>query len=472
MSPRNLQPLLEPRSIAVIGASGDASKPGNVLLRNLLAGGFPGTIVPVNRRGGEICGLPAVTSISEAPAEIDLAYVILPRHLVLEAAQECAARGVKALAVMAAGFAEADDWGRKEQERLSALAAEYDIPVIGPNAIGMVTMGGAQRGTFVQFDSWRDGRVAIGAQSGVFAGAIAQREMTKRVGGLGIRHSVSMGNKSGVTEVDLLAAFADDPTVGVIGLYLESLADPAAFFELAARVKRVRPVVVLKAGRTQSGARASAAHTGSLMTDDAVFDQLARQHGIVRAQDEEEFVAFLDAFSKSPVPSGPGVGLLTLSGALGVIAADLASAHGLEVAEYRAETLGRLAALVPDWQAVGNPADLWTGVDRDPRAAIIDGLDAALGEPGVDQVLGVLLADPVADFEGFREAFAELIAAHPDTGLHLVVLGTLAQKWTEDLDALDVSLYPSTRLAITTMAAMARYAAQRDSVPTAYQRLA
>lgn len=465
-----LDPLIEPSSVAVIGASTDPTKSGGVLVSSLLRN-FEGEIHAINPRGGEVQGLPAHRAIGDVPGSVDLAFIVVRRDVVFDSVEACADAGVKAVAIITAGFGEADEWGRAEQDRLERLIADRELLAIGPNTIGLVTMGGGQVGTFVDFPHWEDGPIAIGAQSGIFAGALAQDLMGMPTQRLGIRHSVSMGNRTSVTETDLLEAYAQDPTVEVIGFYLESFADAPRFLATAAEVKRTKPIVIVKPGRTECGARAAASHTGSLAADDAVVDDLIAQHGIVRAEDEEELVALLRAFSYAPLPDGPRLGIVTFSGAMGVLTSDFAAAEGLAVDPYSEATTRRIEALLPEWQGARNPADLWPAIDIDRRAALLEGLSAALEDPTIDQVIGILLAVPNADFPGFGDAFAELRAAHADKPLHLAIRGALRARWTEELDGLGIPIHTSLRLAVRTMAATTRYAATRERVPAAAQLL-
>jgi len=459
--------LLEPRSVAVIGASTDPAKSGGVLLSSLLRGDFPGAILPINPRAGEIQGLRTYPSIGDVPEAVDLAFIVVRRELVYESVAACADAGVRAVAIITAGFGEADEWGRGEHERLARLIADRDLLAIGPNTIGLITMGGRLLGTFVDFPRWDEGPIALASQSGIFAGALAQDIMARPAQRLGIRHSVSIGNRGGVSEVDLLEAYAQDPAVGVIGFYLESFADAPRFLAVAAEVKRTKPIVMLKPARTERGALAALSHTGSLAADDAVVDQLLTQYGIVRVDDEDELLGVLRAFSYAPLPSGPRLGIVTFSGAMGVMTSDFAAEEGLDLDSYTDATTARFRALLPDWQQVGNPADLWPAIDIDRRAAMVEGLRFALEDPQIDQVLGILLAVPNADFDDFRDAFAQLCTAHPDKPLHLVIRGTLRDDWTQRLDGLGIPIYTSLRLAVRVMAATTRYAAGRGRVPQA-----
>jgi acetate---CoA ligase (ADP-forming) len=466
--PKDLRPLLDPETVAVIGASAAPHKPGHSLLRNVLDGGFEGRIYPINPKGGEIAGLPAYASIGDVPETVDLAFIVLGRKHVLGAVEACAAAGTRAVCIVTAGFAEGDPWGREEQARITAVAEEHGIIAIGPNTIGTISMGGRLLGSFVPFPHWEDGNVAIVAQTGIYAGAVALELMSQETQRIGITASVDIGNRVGIDELDLLEELAARDEAEVLGFYLEAFSDARTFLRRAAEVKRDKPIVVLKPGRTQAGARASASHTGSLAQDDAVVQQLLAQHGIIRADDSEEFLAFLKALSGRPDGAGDRVGVVTYSGALGVMATDRLVMEGLTIAEPAGETKAAIEALMPDWQSAGNPADLWSAVEVDPRASVEVGFGAMLADPGVDQVLGVLLAVPNADFDGFGDAMARLRAEHPGKPVHLVMHGAVRQSWMAQIDHLGIPVYASVAQAVRAVATLARRQATRDDMPEAH----
>lgn len=468
MPPRDLRPLLQPTSVAVLGASAAPHKSGHVLMRNIVDGGFPGPVHPINPRGGEILGRTAYASVRDVPGGVDLAFVVLGRAQVRGALAECVEASVRAVCIVTAGFGEGDDWGRQEHREIAALIAESGMIGIGPNTIGTVSMGGRLRGTFVPFSHWEDGPVAIGAQTGIFAGAVMLDVMRAETQRIGIHASVDIGNRVGIDELALLEEFSGRDEVGVIGFYIEELADARTFLGRAAEVKRCKPVVVLKPGRTAQGARASASHTGSIAQDDAVIDHLLAQHGILRAESALEFLALLRALSYAGVPRGPRVGMITYSGALGVVATDELVTEGLELPDLAPGTIQAIEELLPDWQSAGNPSDLWSAAELDPERALRQSFAAMLADPDVDQVLGVLLAVPNIDFDGFGHVFDELRQAHPDTPIHLVMHGSVSEAWTRAIDGLGIPVYATTRQAVRVMAATARHSATRDVMPTAH----
>lgn len=454
----DLDALLNPSSIAVIGASTNPRKPGNVMVRNILSGDYPGRLYPVNPRADRIADLPCYPTIADVPEQVDLVIIILGRQHVGDAVRACAAANARAVAIITAGFGEGDEWGRQAQDELAAEIAAAGMAAIGPNTLGLVGMGGRLRASFVPFDHWEDGPVALVAQTGVYAGAVTGEIMHQPFQRIGVRWTVDIGNRVGTDELELLEVVAGDEDVRVVGLYLEELVDARALMTRAAEVSTDKPIVLLKPGRTPEGSRASASHTGALAADDEVLDQLAAQHGIVRAGDSEEFTSFLKAFSYVPPTRGPRVGVITYSGALGIVATDQVVAEGLTMAELGPRTLTTLNAVSPDWQHLGNPADLWSAAEVDPAEAARTCFSAILADPEVDQVLAVMLAVPNVDFDEFREVFAGLRADHPDKPLHLVMYGSLRETWTAALEGLGIPVYETMRLAVRSIGATVRHA--------------
>lgn len=460
--------LLDPARVAVIGASNDERKPGHQLLRNIQDGGYDGEIIPINPRQETILGLRCYPSIAQAPDDVDVAFVVLGRERVAEAVAQCAEQRVGAVVIVTAGFQEADEWGRSVQEEIARVLAGSATVAIGPNTIGYVSMGRRLLGSFAPFDEWDDGPVAIVAQTGVYAGAVASELMKRESQRLGIGVSVDIGNRIDLDETDFLDALAAREGIGVIGFHIEDFTQARRFLARAAEVKKAMPIVVLKPGVTPQGAEASASHTGALATDDRLVAQLLDQHGIIRATDEQDFLAFLTSFARAPLPAGRRVGIVTYSGALGVIATDRVVQHGLELAELSPETVAAVSDVVVGWQTVRNPVDLWTGVEIDPERSFRVGLSSVMADPGVDQVLAILFATPNAAFEGLAAAFAELRTAHPEKPLHAVFVGELGPQWSKGIEGCQIPVHATVDLAARALSATARYAEQRDRMPAAH----
>jgi acyl-CoA synthetase (NDP forming) len=443
---RDITPLVAPRSIAVIGASSNPAKSGGVLFDNLVKGNFRGPLYPINRSAGEIMGKRAYPTLAEAPEPVDLVYIVLPQQYVEEAIKQCVAAKARAACIITAGFSEASPKGRDDENRLREIAATSGLLLAGPNTIGMVNADVGMMGSFVNFPHWEPGSVSLLTQTGIFTGALMLQVMSSSTQRLPASKSIDVGNKIDVDELDFLNFAADDSDTKVIGFYIESIRNPRAFFEKAQKVRRTKPIVVLKPGRTKAGAVASASHTGSLASDDEILDGALRQYGIARAEDEDEFLNALRALAMLPKPKGRRVGIATTSGALGVMSTDMVVQGGLELAQFAPATKKAMRSILPDWLEPANPFDFWISIDiKGPREAHEIGLTAVFADPNVDLVLCTLLAPSNADFAEFGELLRRLRRTY-DKPICLVIYGgAAAQRWTADLEGADVPIFKTTR---------------------------
>jgi acetyltransferase len=369
---------------------------------------------------------------------------------------------VKAAVIISAGFAEAGEDGARAQRELEALVHRTGVRCVGPNTVGLVNTAARLYASFVLFERWEPGPIALAGQSGIFAGALADELMERTVQRLGIGTSLALGNKIDLDETDFLEWAWRDPGTSVIALHLEDLREPRRFLALANRVRADKPIIVLKPGRTEMGARASASHTAALALDDTLVDHAFRQYGVLRAGDLEEFVELMKALSYQPPPRGSRVGLVTFSGASGVMAADELAEHGFTLPALGAATAARLRAWLPAWQAPANPLDLWAALGAGNRRVHEEGIHAVLDDDGVDALLVILLALANADFDGIRAIFARAREQHPAKPVYVVILGgKLKQRWLAELEGLRVPVFPTTRIAVKALAAAWRYARGR-----------
>jgi acyl-CoA synthetase (NDP forming) len=459
----SIRAVLEPRSIAVIGASAAPQKTGHVLFKNILVNGFPGKVYPINPTANEILGVKAYQTILDVPEDIDMVFFLLPGQFVSTLFEDCKKKGVKAAVIIAAGFAEVGEAGKKAQEELEAMVKQTGVRCLGPNSIGFINMDQPLLGSFVLFDNWQDGPISLAGQSGIFAGAMADQIMTRTVQRLGIGKSLIFGNKIDLDESDFLEWVWQDPKTKLVALHLEGIREPRRFFSLANKVKRDKPIVVLKPGRTAPGARASASHTGSLALDDTLVDHAFRQYGIIRAYDLEEFLEYMKALSYQPLPAGNDVGVVTFSGANGVMASDELTEHGFRLAEFEEPTHVRIRKFLPPWQPVTNPLDLWAALGAGNRLVHEEGLLSVLDDSNVDAVLLILLALANADFDGIREIFVKAKELHPGKPLYVVALGgEVKQRWLQEIDGLNVPVFETTHIAVKALAAARRYAISRE----------
>ncbi len=459
----DIRAVLEPKSVAVIGASTNPTKTGHVLLKNIVVNGFPGKVYPINPKADEIIGLKAYPKILDVPGDIDLVFFLLPGKFVPTLFEDCYKKGVKAAVIIAAGFAEVGEEGKKEQEKLAELIRKTGVRCMGPNSIGFINMDQKLVASFILFENWEDGSIALGGQSGIFAGAVADQLMTRTVQRIGIGKSIIFGNKIDLDESDYLEWAWKDPGSDQVALYLEGMQNPRRFFSIANKAKADMPIVVLKPSRTKAGAKASASHTGSLALDDKIVDYAYRQYGITRAYDLEEFLEYMKVFQYQPLPQGNRVGIVTFSGANGVMASDELEANGFVQAEFSPRTRERIKKFLPEWQPPANPLDLWAALGAGNRLAHEEGIHSVLDDENVDAVLVILLGLANADFEGIRDVYQKAKELHPEKPLYSVLIGgVVKQRWLKEVDGLNMPFFDTTGIAVKALTAARRYAIDHE----------
>ena len=375
-----LRHFFAPRSVAVVGASSTSGKAGHFLFRNLLEGGYKGRLYPVNPASSRVLGCKTYASITEVPAPVDLAFLVVSSSHVVPALRDCARRGVKAVTIVTAGFAEVGEEGRARQMEIAAILRQNGMRAVGPNSVGLVSAPNALMGSFVPFPKWPAGRVAVAAQTGIFTGAFADQLSALSTQRIGFSRSLCLGNSVDIDEVDFLEYAARDPQTDVVAVHLESFKRARAFLSAANRVKRRKPILVMKTGRTAEGAQAAASHSGALAARDRIVDAALRQYGVVRASTLDDFIGMAKALAWLPAPRGNRVGIVTLSGAMGVMAVDEMHATGLTLARFSPATVAAVARCLPDWQPVRNPADVWMALSNGAEKAHADVLGAVLGD--------------------------------------------------------------------------------------------
>lgn len=378
--------FFEPQSVAVVGASRDEKKDGNIILRNVIDS-FPGKIFPVNPSGGEICGLRAYPSLLDIPDEVGLAIIIVPAGIVPNVMEDCAKKHVKGVIIESMGFAEVGADGKKLQDRIVDIAINNGIRVIGPNCTGVVSKSLVT--SFFRIKDVPDGNVVMIGQSGLLAAGMALDIVANKT--LDIRKFCSIGNKCDVDENDLLEFFGNDNATRVISMYLESFHDGRRFVEVAKKVTPKKPVIVLYGGRTEAGARAAKSHTGSIASNAMVVDAALKQTMCTKADDFNELMEFSKVFSTQPVPSGNRVAVVTAAGSVGVVLSDLCEEYGLRIAQLGSQTVDRLMEIFPEWLQPTNPIDLWFVIERlGYTRAISESMDAALSDPNIDCLVLVI----------------------------------------------------------------------------------
>ncbi len=425
----SMQRLLRPRSVAVIGASRRPGTIGHELVRNLVGGGFQGPVYPVNPTADSIASLPCWHSIGEVPGEVDLAVIAVPAPAVLEVVGECGRKGVGALVVVSAGFAEVGGDGKDAQAAITALAHEWGMRVVGPNCFGVLNTEPdvSMNATFAP-DRPTPGRVGFASQSGGLGIAIVAGA---RARGLGLSSFVSMGNKADVSGNDLLNWWEADGTTDVGLLYLESFGNPRKFSRLARRVGRRIPIVAVKAGRSSAGRAAASSHTAALASSDDAVEALFRHCGVVRVDTVEELFDTAEVLANQPLPGGSRVGIVTNAGGPGVLAADSCSSLGLEVPELSPGLQQALREVHQGAASVRNPVDLVASASAEVYGKAVEVL---LRSGEVDSLVVIFTPPLVTEGQDVAAAVVAATASAAADGIERPVLvnffGTEAGKET------------------------------------------
>jgi len=404
------RPLFHPRGIVVAGASTHPGKFGLVTLHNLLRFGYAGEIFPLSRDGAEILGRRSLTDPSQIPAgRADLVFVCTPSQANVELLRACAARGVRAAFVASAGYGEAGEPGRALERELAQVAGELGLLLAGPNGQGVISTADSMCAQIVA-PYPPPGPISVVSQSGNLVSSFLNYAVAT---GIGVSKAISCGNAAQLHVADYLEYFAADPDTKVVLAYLEGVGDGARFRDVVRRLTARKPLVLVKGGAAAEGQRAAASHTGSLATDDRVFDGVARQLGVLRAPTVEEAFEWAAALATQPLPRGRRTVVLTTVGGWGVLAADACAAAGLELVPLPEDLRAAIDARVPSRWSRNNPIDLAGGETRDTVPEV---LERVCAHPDVDAVIHLGL--------GIQAASAQVMRSgpfYPGHGLERIV---------------------------------------------------
>ncbi len=396
----SLDALFRPRSVAVIGASRRPHQIGHEVVRNLVGAGFTGPVYPVNPSADVVRSMHCYPRVLDVPGPVDLAVITVPAPLVLEAARECAAKGVRGLVVITAGFAEIGGDGPAREAELKALCAAHGIRMIGPNCMGILNLEpGVRLNASFASATPECGGAAFASQSGALGEAILADALEL---GLGLGMFASLGNQADVSPHHLLEYWGDDDGVQQILMYLESFGDPAHFMEVARRVTRRKPVMVVKAGRSARGAQAAMSHTGSLAGSEVAADSLLTQCGVLRVDTMKDLFTLAGAVQAGRFPAGNRVAIVTNAGGPAILATDACAALGLDIVDLEPRTRARIRKAVPPEASVRNPVDLIATADADRYDAA---LSAVIADRRVDMVLAIFVSPVMIDSAAVARVF-------------------------------------------------------------------
>ncbi len=382
----NLDKIMKPKSVAVIGASTKEHTIGSDIMKRLQEYKFNGNIYPVNPKGGVIEGLQAYTSILEVPGEVDLAIIVVNQKFVLDTIDQCNQKGVKGLVVITAGFKETGKEGAEAEKQLLAKVQEYGMRCVGPNCLGVVNTHPDVRldGCFAETLPER-GHIAFVSQSGALGGGILN--ILKDLN-LGFAQFISIGNQADVNAETAMEYWENDQDVDQILLYMESIANPSNFRKLASRISKKKPILALKAGRSAAGASAASSHTGSLAGADKAANALLAQSGVIREYSLKNLFSTAKVFANCPIPQGNRVAIITNSGGPGIMATDAICENGMQMAPITEETKAKLRSFLPAAASVKNPIDM---IASAPIEHYTQTLETVIADENVDMIMVIYL---------------------------------------------------------------------------------
>ena len=413
----SLTSFFSPSGIAVIGASSHPEKLGYGVARNLIQSGYTGAIHLVNPKGDEVFERKMLKSIAEIPDPVDLAILVVPAKYAPDTMRACGERGIKATILVSGGFRETGREGALLEDDVLKIAQEFGIRMIGPNCIGLLDTHFPLDTTFLQPPMPRPGELAFISHSGAICAALIDWSKNQ---GFSFSRLVSLGNQADVSETDILPLVAADEHTKVITLYLENISDGARFIKEARKIIPKKPIVALKVGRSESGQRAAASHTGALAGAESAFDAAFEKAGVFRADSTEEMFDWARALAWSPLPQGRRIAILTNAGGPGVIAADALEHNALELADLSPETLAALGILLPPAASTHNPVDMLASATA---ADYAESLRLLLADPNVDGALVLMPAPPMYPAENAVSAMISIIQASQKPTL-VVLMGS------------------------------------------------
>ncbi len=337
--------IFRPKSIAVIGATNRKGSIGRELLHNIIDYEFEGKVFPVNPTKSVIHSIKCYSTILDVPDSVDLAVIVVPKELVLGTVEQCGEKGVKGLVMITAGFKEQGKAGAELELKVAALVKHYNMRMIGPNCFGIINADPKVH-LDATFSKIRPsfGKIGLISQSGALGEAILAQAQEIN---LGLSMFASIGNKADIDGNHIIEYWRDDPTVEIILLYLENFGDPRTFSKIAREVSRVKPIIVVKSGKTTQGAAAASSHTGALAGLDVSVDALFEQTGVIRANTIEEMFDVANALAKMPVPKGNRVAIVTNAGGPGILATDALIGSGMSLPQFDQKTVKAIQPILP-----------------------------------------------------------------------------------------------------------------------------
>ena len=446
-----LQELFDPDSVMIIGASRDRVKVGNAVLRNIMDSGYKGRIVPINPSAEDVEGIRAYHSVLESPGA-ELVINCIPVKSTIEAIDEAGRKGAKAAIVVSAGFREIGSEGAKFEKELVATCSKYSIKLLGPNCLGMINTATPLNASFAASMPPK-GKMAFISQSGAICTAILDWALMENVG---FSKFLSLGNKAGIDEAELLLALEDDPETSVILIYTEGIADGSDFTKVAAEVTKKKPVILVKSGVTAAGARAISSHTGALAGSDAAYQAAFEKAGIIRAETLDQLFDLASVFSTQTPPMGDRTVIITNAGGPGILTADACEKFGLPLADISADLVEKLKEKLPPMASLHNPIDLIGDATAERYGTA---LDILLDDPSSSIALVLLTPQAMTEVERTAELIIEAKKKHAEKPIAAVFMGgEMVSKARKMLHEGGVPSFPYPEPAVYSLKKLVEYA--------------
>ena len=451
---KNIESIMSPKSIAVVGATNRAGSVGLAVFHNILSAGFQGVLYPVNPRARFVQSVKAYASLKDIPDDVDLAVVIVPSAIVSDVIEQAGDKGVKGAIVISAGFKEVGGQGVELEDQLKKTLQKHDIRLVGPNCLGIINNNaGVRMNASFATKMPKAGNMAFISQSGALCTAVLDYAEGRNIG---FSKFISFGNKADVDEVDLLRYLEKDPDTDVILMYLEDITHGREFLETARDIVwgAHKPVLVIKSGRSAEGARAAASHTGSLAGSDTAYDAIFRQSGIIRVEEINELFNYAVAFAQQPIPQGNRIAIVTNAGGPGIVATDAAIRHGLSIAPLAEETKQKLRDNLPPTASIQNPVDVIGDATHERYQAAIRHI---LNDENVDGAIVILSPQAMTDVLETAEIVPR-VTQDIDKPVLCSFMGIVdVSEGVQYLENHGIPNYAFPEAAVRSMASMARY---------------
>jgi len=451
----DLQYLFDPRHVAIVGASHTEGKIGYIILNNIIESGYRGRIYPVNPKGGEILGHRVYADIGDVEGEVDLALVVVPASIAVQAVEACARKGVKFAVVITSGFSEI---GNIDAEReMVETARKHGMRILGPNVFGLYSAAASINATFGP-GNIRPGNIAVISQSGALGIAMIGKTAEEN---MGLSTIVSIGNKADITEAELLQHLFTDDITDVIFLYIEGLENGREFMDLVKQKPRDMQVVAIKAGKSEVGARAVASHTGSLAGSDKIFDAAFKQAGVLRAETIQEGFNWVTTLAACPEPQGKNVVIITNGGGIGVLAADACEKYGIDLTSDMEMLKKTFQPVVPRFGSYRNPVDLTGQAGGDDYR---EALERALNEDSIHAVIALYCQAGMTSLQPLKQTIMEIQEQYGDKKpiIYSLFGGEETEAVLDDLTRSGIPAFADVQDAVSALNALYRAYEQRQ----------